>query len=93
MDLGYRIFWELGCIPWPFSSTWDFWDSLPSQEMLVDDWLEFNLSHLRYSQLEFGIPRKGLTLENWWDWFGGWTLWLSGVFQGFSDSRLEFQLG
>lgn len=44
---------------------------IPGQEMLMDDSiLKINLSHLGYSQWEFGIPRKGLILEKWWGWIG-----------------------
>lgn len=54
-----------------------------------DSILKINLSHLGYSQWEFGIPRKGLTWKS-----GGVGLvggCLSGVFQGFSDSSWEFR--
>lgn len=98
MELGCWFSRELGRVPWLFSSQLRGFLGFPSQhvpgqEMLVGDWLEIGLSQLGYSQWQFGIPRKGLILEKWWDWLGGWIPWLSGVFQGFSDSRLEFQLG
>lgn len=66
---------------------------IPGQELLMDNWLEISLCHLGYSQWEFGIPRKGWILENWWGGVGGWIPCFSGVFHGFSHSRLEFQLG
>lgn len=97
MELGCWISWELGSVAifqHHLSVPQDFWDFLPSTFLATGcSWITGWKSIYPISR---DIPNGNLVfparfnLEKWWDWIGGWIPLLGGVFQGFSDPRLEF---